>query len=101
MSLFGGICISGMQVNPTQSTKCHALSHFLQVLVHSPPSLRHFVTQGLLPPVVVLECGFSLPVGGCVRTFDWWNGRVCMSCNYLVALARARIRGLGCRGKVP
>jgi len=35
---------------------------------HSPPSLRHFVTQGLLPSVVVLGCGFSLPVRGFVRT---------------------------------
>jgi len=34
------------------------------------PSLRHFVTQGLLPSVVVLGCGFSLPVCGFVTTFD-------------------------------
>ena len=39
-------------------------------LSYSPPSLRHFVTQGLLPSVVVLECGFSLPVCGFVRTFN-------------------------------
>ena len=31
----------------------------LSRLVHSPPSLNHFVMQGLLPPVVVLGCGFS------------------------------------------
>jgi len=35
-----------------------------------PPSLRHFVTHGLLPPLAVLGCGFSLPVCGFVRTFD-------------------------------
>jgi len=35
---------------------------------HSPPSLRHFVMQGLLPPVVVLVCGFFLPVCSFVRT---------------------------------
>jgi len=34
------------------------------------PSLRHFVTQGLLPSVFVLGCGFSMPVCGLVRTFD-------------------------------
>jgi len=39
-------------------------------LIYSPPSVRHFVTQGLLPSVVVLGCGFSLPVCGFVRTFD-------------------------------
>jgi len=39
-------------------------------LIHSPPSLCHFVMQGLLPPVVVLGCGSSLPVCGFVRTFD-------------------------------
>jgi len=33
-------------------------------------SLRHFVTKGLLPPVVVLGCGFSLPACGFVRTCD-------------------------------
>ena len=40
-------------------------------LILSPPSLRHFVTQGLLPSVVVLGCGFSLPMCGfvIVRTF--------------------------------
>jgi len=27
---------------------------------HSPPSLRHYVTQGLLPSVAVLGCGFLL-----------------------------------------
>jgi len=34
------------------------------------PSLRHFVTEGLLPPVEVLGCGVSFPVSGCVSTFD-------------------------------
>jgi len=34
-----------------------------------PPSLRHLMTQGLLPSVVVLGCGFSLPVCGFVGTF--------------------------------
>jgi len=29
-------------------------------LAQSPPSLPHFVMQGLLPPVMVLGCGFSL-----------------------------------------
>jgi len=37
---------------------------------HTPQSLGHFVTQGLLPPVAVLRGGFSLPVYGSVRTFD-------------------------------
>ena len=36
---------------------------------HSHQSLRHFVTQGLLPSVAVLGCGFSLPACGFVRTF--------------------------------
>jgi len=31
--------------------------------------MRHFVTQGSLPLVAVLGCGFSLPVCGCVRIF--------------------------------
>ena len=43
---------------------------------HSPPSLRHFVTQRLQPPVAVLGCGFSfarvwLCEDGSVSTFDW------------------------------
>ena len=33
-------------------------------LVHSPTNLHHFVMQGLLPPVVVLGCGFS-PLPAC------------------------------------
>jgi len=37
---------------------------------YSPPSLRHSTTQSVLPSVVVLGCGFSVPVCGFVRTFD-------------------------------
>jgi len=44
---------------------------------HIPPSLCHFVTQGLLPSVAVLGCGFSLPVCGFVRTFGWSRVRIC------------------------
>jgi len=41
-------------------------------LVHSPPSLHHFVMQGLLPSVVVLGCGFSrVPACGFVGTFSF------------------------------
>ena len=36
----------------------------------APPSLLRFATQGLLPSVAGLKCGFSLPVCGFVRTFD-------------------------------
>jgi len=32
--------------------------------------VRHFVTQGVLPSVVVLGCVFFLPVCGFVKTFD-------------------------------
>jgi len=39
-------------------------------LLHSPPSLRHLVMQGLLPSVLVLGCGLTLPMCGFVRTFD-------------------------------
>ena len=44
----------GAQVtfNPDGVGKSHEI-------LHSPPSLRHFVAQGLPPPVVVLRCGFS------------------------------------------
>lgn len=28
--------------------------------VDSPPSLRHFIAQSVLPPVAVLGCGFSV-----------------------------------------
>jgi len=44
--------------------------------VNSPPSLQHLVTQGVLPSVAVLGCGFSLPVCGFVRTFDRLTYRV-------------------------
>jgi len=42
------------------------VSHSLQ----PPSSLRHFVTQGLLPPVLLLGCGSSLLVCGFVNIFD-------------------------------
>jgi len=51
----------------TESTIAHV---GLSRRILSPPGLRHFVTQGLLPSVAVLGCGFSLPVFGFVRTFD-------------------------------
>jgi hypothetical protein len=39
-------------------------------LVHSPPSLCHSWRRVCCPPVVVLGCGFSLPVCGFVRIFE-------------------------------
>jgi len=42
--------------------------------IYSPPSLRHFLTQGCLPSVVVLGCGFSLPVCGLNNTLHKWLG---------------------------
>jgi len=45
-------------------------ARYLCIYIYPCPSLRHLVTQGLLPSVVVLGCGFSLPVCGFVRTFD-------------------------------
>jgi len=37
----------------------NSIPSFATPLGHSPPSLHHFVMQGLLPPVVVLGCGVS------------------------------------------
>jgi len=34
------------------------------VIPHRPPSLRHFVTQGLLPLEAIMGCGFSLSMCG-------------------------------------
>jgi len=62
-----------VSLHATVKRRAERMSRACQVLLRlilSPPSLRHFVTQGLLPSVAVLRCGFSLPVGGFMRTFD-------------------------------
>jgi len=53
-----------------RATRMSCACYVLPRHILSPPSLRHFVTQGLLPSVVVLGYGFFLPVCGFVRTFD-------------------------------